>query len=133
MVVDSGAFVSATPAKMHEEYPLIPLGATATGGGRMATGQEVPILGERRLQVSLMETQRDLLMSFKVIEGIQRPLGSVTELVRNHCKVIFHNENEGGSYIYNRRRDEYYKIYARNLIFVVPVKFYTVHAKLNNN
>ena len=68
-----------------------------------------------------METQQDLLMSSKVIEGIQRPLGSVTELMRSHCKVVFDNANEGGSYIHNRRRDEYCKIYDRPGIFIVPV------------
>ena len=70
LVIASGVFVSAMLTNVFEEYPLIPLGATATDGSCTATGQEVPILGERRLQVSLMETPWDLLMSFKIIEWI---------------------------------------------------------------
>ena len=49
-------------------------------GGRTATGQTIPILGERRLQMSLVETLDDLMMKFKGIDGLTKPLGSVAKL-----------------------------------------------------
>ena len=73
------------------------------------------------MQVSLVETIDDLMMNFKVIEGLTKPLGSITEMVRNDCRVVFDGEATCGSYVYNRRRNEYCKIFLKNGIYLMPV------------
>ena len=107
LVIDSGAFASAPFGNLNTGYPILPLRLHETDGGRTATGEEVKIVGRRKLQVNLMGTTHDFMMNFKVIEGIRRPLGSITELGNNRCQVVFDDENEGGSYIFNQRRNEY--------------------------
>ena len=103
VVIDSGAFISVLPIKRFPPYPLLPLKPRMIDGGKTATGQEVPTLGQRRLQVSLLEILDELMMNFKCLDGIQRPLGSVSELVRNHCRVVFDGVDAGGSYIFSRK------------------------------
>ena len=51
VVMGSGAFISALPLHMFPQYPLRPLGPNTVDGGSTATGQEVHILREKRLQV----------------------------------------------------------------------------------
>ena len=114
MVLDSGAFVSGIPSHFFPEYDLRQSTDIDADGGRRATGETIPIIGERRLQVSLVKAVDDLMMSFKVVEGLTKPLGSAAEMVRNDCRVVFDAEATGGSYVYNRRRNEYYKIFRKN-------------------
>ena len=49
VVMDSGAFVSVLPIRLFPQYPLLPLKPSMVDGGKTVTGQEVPILGQRRL------------------------------------------------------------------------------------
>ena len=83
-------------------------------GGRYASGETLPILGTLRLQVSLTEITKDLTMNVKVIQGLSKALGAVSEMVANHCRVVFDAESKGGSYMWNRSRCEYYKVFPHN-------------------
>ena len=97
VVINSGAFISVLPTKCFPQCPLLPLKPGMVDGGKTATGQEVPILGQRRLQVSLLEIPDELMMNFKCLDELQQPLGSVSELVRNNCRVVFDGVDAGGS------------------------------------
>ena len=121
MVVDSGAFVSGVPPDYHPECKLESVSEGQADGGRTASGETIPILGVRRLRISLVETVRDLTMNVKVIKGLSKALGAVSEMVGNGCRVVFDAEAIGGSYIWNRKRNEYYKIFHHNGIYILPV------------
>ena len=60
-------------------------------------------------------------MNVKVIKGLSKALGAVSEMVSNNCRVVFDSEAKGGSYIWNRNRDEYYKVFPHNGIYTIPV------------
>ena len=60
-------------------------------------------------------------MNVKVIKGLSKALGAVSEMVANNCRVVFDSESKGGSYIWNRNRDEYYKVFPHNGIYTIPV------------
>ena len=70
MVVDSRVFVSGVPPEYHPDYKLQQVSEGQADGGRTASGETIPILGVRRLRVSLVETIRDLTMNVKVIQGL---------------------------------------------------------------
>ena len=90
-------------------------------GGQSASGETLPILGVRHLQVSLTETVKDLIRNVKVIKGLSKALGAVSEMVANNCRVVFDSESKGGSYICNRNRYEYYNVFPHNGIYTMPV------------
>ena len=121
MVVDSGAFVSGVPPEYYPEYKIDEMYEGQAEGGKSASGETLPILGVRHLQVSLTETVKDLTMNVKVIKGLSKALGAVSEMVANNCRVVFDSESKGGSYIWNRNRDEYYKVFPHNGIYTMPV------------
>ena len=121
MVVDSGAFVSGVPPEYYPEYKIDEMYEGQAEGGKSASGETLPILGVRRLQVSLIETVKDLTVNVKVIKGLSKALGAVSEMVANNCRVVFDSESKGGSYIWNRNRDEYYKLFPHNGIYMMPV------------
>ena len=121
MVVDSGAFVSGVPPEYYPEYKIDEMYEGQAEGGKSASGETLPILGIRLLQVSLTETVKDLTMNVKVIKGLSKALGAVSEMVANNCRVVFDSESKGGSYIWNRNRDEYYKVFPHNGIYTMPV------------
>ena len=60
-------------------------------------------------------------MNVKVIKGLSKALGAVSEMVANNCQVVFDSEANGGSYIWNRNRGEYYKMFPHNGIYTIPV------------
>ena len=117
MVVDSGAFVSGVPPECYPEYKIDEM----YEGGKSVSGEALPILGIRHFQVSLIENVQDLTMNVKVIKGLSKALGAVSEMVANNCRVVFDSESKGGSYIWNRNRDEYYKVFPHNGIYTMPV------------
>ena len=121
LVIDSGAFVSGVPPEFHLEYEIEEMYPGQAEGGRSASGETLPILGQRRLRVSLTETTKDLNMNVKVIQGLSKALGAVSDMVANDCRVVFDAESKGGSYIWNRKRGEYYKVFPHNGIYVMPV------------
>ena len=121
MVVDSGAFVSGMPPEYFHEYPVDEVDEGQAEGGRSASGETLPIQDIRRLRVSLTETVKDLTMNVKVIKGLSKALGAVSEMVANNCRVVFDSESKGGSYIWNRNRNEYYKVFPHNGIYTIPV------------
>ena len=61
------------------------------------------------------------MMNVKVIKGLSKALCSVSEMVANNCQVVFDNEANGGSYIWNRNRGERYKIFPHTGIYTIPV------------
>ena len=121
MVVDSGAFVSGVPLEYYYEYKIDEMYEGQAEGGKSASGETLPILGVRHVRVSLIETVKDLTMNVKVIKGLSKALGAVSEMVANNCRVVFDSESKGGSYIWNRNRDEYYKVFPHNGIYTMPV------------
>ena len=121
MVVDSGAFVSGVPPEYYPEYKIDEMYEGQAEGGKSASGETLPILGVRHLQVSLTETVKDLTMNVKVIKGLSKALGAVSEMVANNCRVVFDSESKGGSYIWNRNRNEYYKVFPHNGIYTILV------------
>ena len=60
-------------------------------------------------------------MNFKVIKGLSKALGAVPEMVGNGCRMVFDDEAIGGSYIWNRNKHEYYKIFHHNGIYIMLV------------
>ena len=74
MVVNFGAFVSGIPPEQHTEYEIENIPDGQAYGGRTASGKTIPIPGERRLQVSLIETVQDFKMNFEVIKGLTKAL-----------------------------------------------------------
>ena len=66
-------------------------------GGRSASGETLPILGQRRLRASLIEITQDFNMNVNVIQGLSKALGAVSEMVASDCRVVFDRESKGGS------------------------------------
>ena len=60
-------------------------------------------------------------MNVKVIQGLSKVRAAVSDMVENGCRVVFDSEATGGSYIWNRKRNEYYKVFHHNGIYILPV------------
>ena len=59
-------------------------------------------------------------MKFTVMD-IKRVIAAVSRLVKSGHKVVFDDEREGGSYIYNKKTRKYIKMYERNGVYEVPI------------
>ena len=121
MVVDSGAFVLCMPPEYYPEYPTDEVDEGQAEGGKSASDETLQIQGVKHLRVSLIETVKDLTMNVKVIKGLSKALGAVSEMVANNCRGVFDSESKGGCFIWNRNRNEYYKVFPHNGIYTIPV------------
>ena len=87
--------------------------------GRTASGEALEPSGRKVLRCGF-QRGRDKTLEFLAMD-VTRPLGSVSQMVANGCRVVFDAEERGGSYIHHRYSGEKHKIHARGDVFVLPV------------
>ena len=83
-----------------------------------ASNQEVRVEGEKELVCGFMDGS-EWKMTWEVGD-INRPLSSVSQIVRGGHRVWFDTEERGGSGCYSYATKKTMKIYERDGIFVLP-------------
>ena len=59
-------------------------------------------------------------MSFLVMD-VTRPLASVSQMIKQHCRVIFDGPDGEGSYILHKPSGDKHKLFLKGGIFILPV------------
>ena len=59
-------------------------------------------------------------MSFLVMD-VTRPLASVSQMIKQHCRVIFDGPEGEGSYILHKPSGDKHKLFLKGGIFILPV------------
>ena len=115
IVVDSGASTSMLPKDVAKDQPMRP----GTSRSYMTASQhEVRVEGEKEFVCGLMNGSE--MRTTWEVGDINRPLSSVSQMVRNGYRIWFDTEERGGSGCYSYATDTTTKIYERDGIFVLP-------------
>ena len=112
LTVDSGAAVSAIPrdaAQLYETTEAEPKTYTS------ASGHAVPTLGCKRT-VLRFQNGKTGAVEFDVMD-VPKPLLSVSKVLKKGYRVVFDTEC---SYIENKKNGEWFKLYERGGVFVLP-------------
>ena len=117
--IDSCAATSCIPESNAASWPLLKTaGATSY---TTASGESVEVLGARR-PLAWFQDHSQHLVNVKVLPALHKALFAVSDLVKS-SKVVFDNEDNGGSYMENRSTKSRIRIYLRNGVYVMPVWF----------
>ena len=113
LTVDSGAAVSAIPRDAAKSFPTVqdkePKNYTS------ASGHAVPTLGSKRT-VLRFQSGKTGAVEFDVMD-VPKPLLSVSKVLQKGYWVIFDTDC---SYIENKVTGEWFKLYERGGVFVLP-------------
>ena len=53
---------------------------------------------------------------------VTRPLASVNQMIKQHCRVIFDGPDGEGSYILHKPSGDKHKLFLKGGIFILPVR-----------
>ena len=115
IIVDSGASTSMLPKDVARDHPIRP------GTNRSyttASKQEVRVEGEKELVCGFMNGT-EMKTTWEVGE-INRPLSSVSKMVRGGHRIWFDTEERGGSGCYSYSTGKTLRLYERDGIYVLP-------------
>ena len=119
LVMDSGACRSALPLKLAASTPLEPMEPMDSITCRTATGETLAPEGKKSLTCEFQQGSPKRL-SFLSMD-VTRPLGSVSQMVGNGCRVVFDSDASGGSYLEHKTTGDKHRIFLRNGVYVLPM------------
>ena len=117
MVIDSGASTCILPKEIAAAHPIHP--RTSSRSYTAATKEDVTPTGERHLTIGVMNG--DDYNTVWEVADVHRPLFAVSRMVHNGKRVIFDSEENGGSWVHDKARDKWIRLYERDGVYLMPV------------
>ena len=111
--------MSVIPQEIGQDYPLEPLKPGTLPNCRTATGEPVQALGRKQL-TCCFNNGSVKTMSFLVMD-VTRPLASVSQMIKQSCRVVFDGPDGEGSFILHKPSGDKHKLFLKGGIFILPV------------